>query len=257
MSTQAALAAAATLIATAFALSTLDRWLADRRPHQGAWTLSLFAFALASGALWWGAGVGWGPWSFRLFYLFGAVINVPLLAVGTVYLLADRRFADRTAAVVGLLLAFAAGVIVAAPLLGPVPASELPRGSDVFGPGPRIAAAVASGLASVVLIGGAVWSIVRLGRGRRTARPVGAGRLAAANGLIAAGTLVLAAGGLLNSVVGDMNAFSLSLVVGIAVLFGGFLLTNTARPVPSADPEWLRDLLGEDEGPPDNVTRIA
>ena len=33
-----ALAAAATLVSTAFALSTLDRWLRRRRPHELAWT---------------------------------------------------------------------------------------------------------------------------------------------------------------------------------------------------------------------------
>ncbi len=66
--------------------------------------------------------------------------------------------------------------------------------------------------------------------GRRPATAIPAGRLAAANLLIAAGTLVLSAGGLLNSVVDEMNAFAISLVVGIAVIFAGFLLTMAGAP---------------------------
>ena len=58
-----------------------------------------------------------------------------------------------------------------------------------------------------------------------------AGRLAAANLVIAGGTLVLSAGGILNSTLDAMNAFAVSLVVGIAVIFAGFLLASsgTAR----------------------------
>ena len=52
MSLHAALAAAATLVSLAFALSTLERWMARRRRHEGAWTVSLFLFAAGSAALW-------------------------------------------------------------------------------------------------------------------------------------------------------------------------------------------------------------
>src|SRR4051794_10435715 len=41
MSKEAALAAAATLLALAFALSTFERWLDRRRRHELAWTISL------------------------------------------------------------------------------------------------------------------------------------------------------------------------------------------------------------------------
>jgi hypothetical protein len=230
-----ALAAAATLLAAAFALSTLERYLARRRRHELMWTISLAMFALGSLALWTGAAIGWGEWSFKAFYLFGAILNVPYLALGTVYLLAGERRGDVTAAVVSLLAAFAAGIVVAAPIVGLIDADALPQGSDVFGPGPRIAAGVGSGLAALVIIGGAVWSAVRLlmGRRRSAAAPavaIPAGRLAAANLLIAVGTLVLSAGGLLNSVVDEMDAFAISLVVGIAVIFAGFLLTTVGSP---------------------------
>jgi hypothetical protein len=228
VSVHAALAAGATLLALAFALSTFERWLDRRRRHELAWSLSLLLFAAGSAALWAGAALGWGPLSFRLFYLFGAILNVPFLATGTVYLLWGRAAGDRTLAGVSLAGAFAAGVVLSAPLTGAIDPDVLPQGSDVFGALPRVLAATASGAGALVVFGGAVWSAARLRRGTATRR------LAAANVLIALGTLVLSAGGLLNSVVDEMDAFALSLVVGIGVIFAGFLVAGSRRARPLA-----------------------
>ena len=54
-----------------------------------------------------------------------------------------------------------------------------------------------------------------------------------ANLLIAAGTLVLSAGGLLNSVLDEMEAFAVTLVAGISVLFVGFLVATGRHPAPA------------------------
>ena len=242
------LAATATLLATAFAMSTLERYLGRRRRHELMWTISLFMFALGSLALWAGAAIGWTEWTFKAFYLFGAILNVPFLALGTVYLLTGQRRGDITAATVALLAAFAAGIVVATPVVGAIDPDILPQGSDVFGVGPRVAAGVGSGVAAMVIIGGAIWSAVQLllGRRRSAAAPVAtipAGRLALANLLIASGTLILSAGGLLNSVVDEMNAFAISLVVGIAVIFAGFLLTTVSTPSVQPAPEVVRGSL--------------
>jgi hypothetical protein len=80
----AALAAAATLLAVAFAMSTFERWLERRQPHELVWTISLVMFALGSASLWLGGAIGWGEWSFKAFFLFGAILDVPFLALGTV-----------------------------------------------------------------------------------------------------------------------------------------------------------------------------
>lgn len=210
-----ALAAVATLVSLAFALSTFERWLARRRRHELAWSVSLAMFALGAGSLWWGASAGWDPISFRLFYLFGAVLNVPFLALGTGYLLGDRRTVDRWAAGVALAAAFAAGAVLSAPLTGPITADVLPRGSDVFGPLPRVLAAVASAGGALVVFAGAVWSALRR-------------RLIVANLVIALGVLILSASGLLNSVMDEMDGFAVTLAVGIVVLFAGFLLATPA-----------------------------
>ena len=214
------MAAAATLVAVAFAMSTFERWLDRRRRHELAWSVALALFAAGSASLWVGAANGWNGPTFRAFYLFGAVLNVPVLALGTVYLLGGQRRGDRWAAAVALFSAFAIGVIVVAPLEGAVPAHRLPQGSEVFGPLPRILAALASTAGALVVLGGAAWSAWRLRRGAARAGR----RLAGANVLIAAGTLVLAGSGVLNSVLDEMEAFAVSLVLGITLIFGGFLV---------------------------------
>lgn len=222
-----ALAVAAGLLALAFALSTYERWLARRGRHELAWSGSLAMFAIASFALAAGSATGWNGATFRTFYLFGAIINVPFLALGTVYLLGGRGAGDRWAVVICLLSAFAAGVVVMAPFTAPLPRHQLAQGHDVFGPLPRILAAVASGVGALVVIGGAVWSAWRIRRGR----------MVVANSLIALGTAVTGASGLLNSVFDQITGFVVTLVIGIAVIFAGFLVATSGakrRPPPAA-----------------------
>jgi len=229
------LAAAATLISLAFALSTLERWLARRRPHEAAWTISLFLFAAGSLALCAGTAFGWRDWSFRAFYLFGGVLNVPFLALGTVYLLGGPVLGRRVAIGLGLIAAFAAGVIAVAPILHPISPEVFPTGKDHFGVLPRVFAGVGSGLAAVVIIGGALWSAVRLARGQRSARIGSAKRLAAANVLIAVGTIVISFKSAFESLGDDETAFAAALAVGITIIFAGFLLTNTSTAAAGPD----------------------
>lgn len=224
---QVALAAGATVVAAAFACCLLDRWTLRRRPHELAWGGAMVLFAAGSLSLWAGTALGWEGWTFRSFYLFGAILNVPVLALGTVYLLAGPRVGHRAALGVGAVLCFAAGVMVVSPFTAPVPATSLPQGSEVLPPLPRILAAAASAGGAAVVFVGAAMSTVRLLRRR------GPGRLAAGNALIAAGTLVLSGSGVLNSAFGEMGAFAASLVAGVTILFAGFLVTTSA-PAPPA-----------------------
>jgi hypothetical protein len=204
-------------------------------------------FTAASAALWVGVADGWTSLSFRAFYLFGAILNVPWLALGTVELLAGERWGRPCARALALLSAFATGVVLEAHLRAPVPAEGLPAGRELFGPAPRALAAVCSGVASLVVIGGALWSAGRLWRGRRRSAHAGAvrmpRRLALGNVLIALGTGVLGASGTFAARLGEARAFAVTLVVGVVVLFVGFLVASAAgrrayRPAP-----WLAEAL--------------
>ncbi|MEN9822669.1 MAG: hypothetical protein RLZ04_1095 [Actinomycetota bacterium] len=235
-----ALAAAASLVAVAFALSTLDRWLRRRRPHELAWTVSLGFFAVGSLALWWAESAGWGLGSFRIFYMAGAVLNVPWLALGTIYLLAGERAGNRVRAWLVPLSGLTVGIVGFAPTRIGVSGDELPTGKDVFGVAPRVLAAVGSGVAALVIIVGALWSAWRVWRGRQPSltgnRQVSSpGRLVLGNVLIATGTLVLSASGTLAGRLGKDRAFVVTLLVGIVILFAGFLVATSQRRRPTND----------------------
>jgi hypothetical protein len=230
----ASLAAAATLVAVAFGLSTLDRWQRRRRDHELAWSISLALFAAGGLSLWWAESRGWGTAIFRLFFLTGAVLNVPWLALGTVYLLAGQRWGDRIRTWLIALSGLATGIVLFSPTNVAVSGTELPQGSEVFGPGPRVLAAVGSGLPALVIIVGALWSAVRVARGRVPALGAGAQRnvtlpkrLALGNVLIAVGTLVLSASGTLAGRLGKDRGFAVTLVIGVVILFLGFLVASS------------------------------
>ncbi|MBV9663129.1 MAG: hypothetical protein JOZ37_04105 [Actinobacteria bacterium] len=212
-----ALAVGAALVALAFSLSTFERWLVRRSQHELLWSVALAMFSLAAFALAAGAALGWSHATFRVFYLFGAIANVPFLAAGSISLLGGRRWGDPTTWVVALFAAFAGGVLATVPLTHALPRHELAQGSHVLGVLPRVLAAVASGGGALVVFGGAAYSAVRR-RGDR--------RLLLGNVLIAAGTALLGASGLLNSVFDAMTGFAVTLVIGISVLFSGFLVAS-------------------------------
>ncbi len=133
--------------------------------------MSLALFALGAGALWWAAVSGWSLATFRLFYLAGAVLNVPWLALGTVYLLAGRAIGDRVRWWLVLLSGLSTGVVLFAPTRTGVSGTDLPTGKVVFGVAPRVLAAVGSGVAALVIVVGALWSAYRLARRREPALP--------------------------------------------------------------------------------------
>jgi len=128
-----------------------------------------------------------------------------------------------------------------------MPRDGLPAGKELFGPGPRILAGVFSGVASLVVIVGALWSAGRLLRGRR--RSAAAGRvamprqLAFGNILIAVGTGILGASGTFAGRLGAARAFALTLAVGVMVLFTGFLVASSSGRRAYRMSPWLADAL--------------
>ena len=222
-----ALAAGAALVSLAFAFSTYERWLVRRRSYELTWTIAFVLFCLGALSLAWGSAAGWSGASFRAFYLFGAIINVPFLAVGQLELLSKRRWIRHLRPAMGLLAAFAAGVLVTSPMRAEVPADRLPQGSEVFTALPRILAAVCSAGGATVVFAGAAWSTIALLRLQvRGGGASGMGQRAIGTGLITLGTIVLSLSGVLNNRFGAMKAFAITLTAGVCILFVGFLVTT-------------------------------
>jgi hypothetical protein len=218
------LAFLATAVATVFAQATLARATSHHRPQDRAWSVALALFALASAALSIGVSTGWDDGTFRVFYLLGAVLSVPWLALGTVHLLARPGVGRVSEQVLIGFTGLAAGVVLAAPMTS-VSGTTIPVGKEVFGAFPRVLAAVGSGLGATVILVGAVVSAARYLRDRTAP---GNARRGLANVLIAAGTLVLSSGGLIQGVAGKDEAFVISLALGISVIYAGFLVAASA-----------------------------
>jgi hypothetical protein len=233
-----ALAASAGLISFAFCLLTYDRWLRRRAAHDLAWTIAMALFALGAGSLWWAESRGWSTASFRVFFLTGAILNVPWLGLGTVYLLFGQRVGHAMRTVLVLLSGIAVGVVLTAPTKRAVDPDVFPTAKELFGVGPRLFAALGSGIPAVVIIGGALWSALRIMRNRVPAATTSARRaaihpkqLAAGNLLIALGAIVLSASGTIAGRLGKDRAFAITLLLGVSVLFAGFIVASNAVAV--------------------------
>ncbi len=227
-----ALAIAAALVALAFSASTFERWLVRRRPQDLSWSISLIMFFIGAGALGYGATAGWNGITFRVFYAFGAIVNVPFLAAGQLQLQLPRRFANTISWTVSLFSALAVGVVMASPFTASVDGMDLPRGKDVFPIGPRLFAAFGSGVSAVIVFVGTILGVIGVVRARDHMHPSVARRRAGGLGLLALGTATLSASGTLNARFGEMRAFSITLATGVVLLFVGFLLTGS-RPRPT------------------------
>jgi hypothetical protein len=213
----------ATVVAAAFAVLLGMQYASRRRPYQGVWTLALLMFAAASCAVFLGVLDGWSTGEYRVFWLFGAVLNVPYLATGEVFLLLRRRFLFTVLLVLLFGTAFAVARVRTAHLVGGALGSDLPSGADVFARDgfALTLARLYSFPAYAILLGGTAWSAWRM-RGRPELRDRFAGTLG-----IAVGATVVAAGSAF-AVTGNAVGFSVTLAVGVASMFWGFLRASRA-----------------------------
>lgn len=217
----------ATLIAGAFAIVLLNRYFATRRrPHELMWGIAFFLFAVGAGCqVFADIGNGWTSPVARTYYLTGAILNVALLALGTIYLLWPRRAAHWVLGVVLILAIYSAFVVYTVP----VSTSALAAHSEVDWKAlfsvdmtPRWLAAIASGVGSVVVIAGALWSALVFWR-KRIMKHRMIGVL-----LIAAGTLLVGIGGTIKGAFHSDDYLYPTMVVGVTVMFAGYL--QTIRP---------------------------
>jgi hypothetical protein len=203
-----------TLVSGAFAVAVALRYARKRRPSHLAWAVGLLLFAVAALCGFLARTSGATDTEYRLFYLFGAIANVAWLALGTIFIVAPRYGRMALAAVLGL-TAVAAYAVFTTPVDIAV-AVDTGRGFP-DGSLPRILAGIGSGVGSIVLIGGALWSAWVFLRRRDQ------GRRALANVIIAVGVFIAAAGGTV-AFTGASGVLELTNLLGVSVMFVGFLL---------------------------------
>jgi hypothetical protein len=214
----------AAVVGGAFAAVVGRQYLSRRRPHQAIWALALAMFAMA--ALFEAAGqaFGWSDGTYKGYYLFGGVLNVGWLGIGSLLLLTSPRI-GRVAVITMVAISVIGLVVVllahtdSALLKAQVPA----RGAiDV----PAVLPLVTNLGGSLLLIGGAAWSAWKAARaGAPRNRVFGLA-------LIAAGAFIVAGGHSLAQSRGVYVAQPLSEAVGIVAMFAGYV-TVEARQLAS------------------------
>ncbi len=219
-------AIAASLISAAFAVVVFIRFRMSGRPAFAAWTAGLAIFAAAAGCQAVGEHFGFSAPIFRAFYLLGGVLGVIWLSMGTLFLLAPRRLAGRTTAILGIvtvLLAVDAALV-------PVDTSRLDTAAGVLGDAIahgsllQLGAVILNILGTLILVGGSAWSAYRL------IRDHGGVDRVVCNVLLTAGAFVIAAGFSAAKLAGgSLDTLGVYEAVGIAVMFAGFLSLGRLR----------------------------
>lgn len=224
----------AAVVAFVFAGLLGRQFMTRGHGYQLVWAIALVMYGVASLAVVAGALNGWTELEFEIFWAFGAVLNVPFLAVGELELLIRNRTVHVALyLVLAFLTAYTISVLQSASFDPVVLAERLPSGKHVFGdgsPAHRLPQLI-SIPSYLVLLGGALWSAWRM-RGRPELRDRFYGTL-----LIAGGATLIAGFGSAFAALGNLPGFSVALLAGISVMFLGFLRasrqTLEARPAPA------------------------
>jgi NADH:ubiquinone oxidoreductase subunit K len=200
------------------------QYLQRRRMHQLAWAIGLFLYAAAAAMEAWSESTGdWRPFVYRIYIVIAASL-VGFLGLGTLYLVArKRKWGDAYFVfLVACMVVFFAGTFTAE-----LDMSKLVPGITVGGQAlgesltfPRLMSLPINITGTILLFGGALWSIIRFIGKREYAYRVWA------NVLIAAGAAVLAALGA-RARLGETAGLYPAEMVAAGLMLAGFLLAGT------------------------------
>lgn len=206
-------------IAWLFAAQLGRQYLDRRRDHALAWAMALFLFGLGHVAVLIGLTAGWSAPVFGIYWLSGALLNVPLLAIGQLHLMDPKRsvlwwtFA-------GLAVVWNVAFTVMADYDTAVLAATdgIPGGEAVIGGSTAYALLRPMTYTFAIVVIGSAWSAFRM---RRWALL-----------LIALGTTVAAAG---SSVIGsDVDyLFPVLSAAGVGLMYLGFRTVSAPARAPA------------------------
>ena len=226
------------LISTIFAVLVLRRYAAHKRDGRRAahlllWGIGMVFYAIGGYCEAYYGAFGWNSLVFRLWYLCGAILVAAWLGQGTVYLLANRKWANALMIVLGVASLYAAVRVFAAQLDPSLMTQSVHTGSELSGHaivtgGVRSLTPFFNLYGTVTLVGGALYSSWIFWRKRILLhRTIG-------NILIAVGAMLPAFGGTFSRF-GLPNALYLGELLGTILMFAGFIRATT--PMGSEEPE--------------------
>jgi hypothetical protein len=181
-------------------------------------------FAIATWALFIGVTFAWTGPIYRTFFLFGAVLNIPFLALGSMFLVVGKRSGHAMTVALGAFTAFATTLTLTVPFQQPLPVDGIPHARDMFesGFGPRLFALIGGAVGVTILSVLALVSLVRFWKRDRS--------IVWGNALILAGTLAAAWGGT-RLALGDESGFALSLLIAVTLIWAGYRVAAGRRRI--------------------------
>jgi hypothetical protein len=170
--------------------------------------------------------VGWNPGVFRLWYISGAFLGGYPLAQGSIYLLMNRKFADRSAWVMVSLIAAASVCVLLTPLDVSLAEAHRLSGRVIEWQWVRWISPFINLYSVIFLVGGAIVSALRFRRASRLRhRYIG-------NILIAFGAVLPGVGGSMTRA-GIVEALYITELVGLLLIYWGYR-KNIAGKEPAA-----------------------
>ncbi|MFQ5966419.1 MAG: hypothetical protein ACE5MI_02275 [Acidimicrobiia bacterium] len=213
--------------ATGFAFDLGRDAVRRARPHVVAYAIGMAMFAIATWALALALAWGWSELLYKIFFLFGAVLNILYLALGSFYLVIGPRTGRVFQGFLAVFTAMAVIVIISATVVF-LPQEGIPSSRDSFEIGlPFIFALLGGIVGTTVLVALGIVSIFRF----RKTNP----RLVWANVLIVTGVAAAASRGTVLAFVGEGGGFAISLLAAVILIWWGYRVASGARRPVSAD----------------------
>jgi len=213
------------IVSFVFAFLVFRRYLARKGTHLLIWGIGLVFYGIGGFCEAYYGTLGWNPFVFRLWYLFGAILVAAWLGQGTVYLLANRKWANGLMVLLVLGSLYGLVRVLGAELDPSQMTTSVHTGSELSGhaivtPGVRVLTPFFNLYGTVTLVGGAAWSAWIFWRKRVLLhRTIG-------NILIAVGAMLPAFGGTFSRF-GIPSALYLGELLGTVLMFVGFVRATT------------------------------
>ncbi|HEC62740.1 MAG TPA: hypothetical protein ENI27_10890 [bacterium] len=215
------------LLSIVFTILVVKRF-ADKKGshlHLLVWAIGLMFYGIGGAAEAYYGVFGWSSLVFRLWYLCGAILVAAWLGQGTIYLLVTRRVAHILMGLLAAASIYSLIRVFTAELNPLLMTTSIHTGSKLSGhaiitSGVRILTPFFNLYGTAALVGGALWSAFVFWRKRILLhRTLG-------NILIAIGAILPASGGTFSRL-GVPNALYLGELLGIILIFLGFIRATT------------------------------
>lgn len=235
---ESVLSALAATAATFFAVDLWRDYSKRPRPHIAAYGTGMAMFAIATWALFLGLTFGWSGGVYRVFFLLGAVLNIPFLALGSMFLVVGKKSGHVMTVALGALAAISTTLTVTVDFQSPLPDSGIPHDMFATGFGPRLFAIIGGASGATILVVLALISLVRFWKRDRG--------IVWGNALIVAGTLSAAWGGT-GLALGEASGFGLSLFLAVTFIWAGYRVASSRRNRPTGKGEEPETEQGVDQ----------